>query len=94
MIRTVKFTINFEDATLLEYAKRRGFVEGFVKNVDGTDSDVPLDPWEHIKNYWKNNMLTNINEFINQVAMEQMQAQTDALKIDAANKFTVEDSVE
>jgi hypothetical protein len=89
-MKTITIKLDFEDATILSYAKRRGFVEGFVKDAEGNDTEVALDPMDFLKEYWKQYIVTNINEYIEDAVWEQAQLQVNALKEDAVTKLTVE----
>jgi len=88
-MKSITITLGFEDATILAYAKRRGFVEGFVKDTEGNDTEVALDPMDFLKEYWKQYIVTNINEYIEDEVWSQAQVQANALKADALTKIAI-----
>jgi hypothetical protein len=81
----ITITLNFENETLQKYAEWKGNVT----------SEVPaMDSMEYIRLYWKNEVMRDVNSFLDSQAenmvREQIAQATEALKADAANKITIE----
>jgi hypothetical protein len=86
---TIKF--DYEDETILAYAKRRGFVEEYVKDENGNDTEVlVIQPIDFLKQMWRNYIITNINEFLEDQVWTSSQETLAQLKADADSKLTIE----
>jgi hypothetical protein len=86
---TIKF--DYEDATILAYAKRRGFVEEFVKDENGNDTQIlVVQPIDFLKQMWRNYIMTNINEFLEDQVWSSAESTLSSLKADADSKLTIE----